>query len=92
MKLHRDTAGGIGQRQADLLLAPRGRRTPDMLQDVYKRQVFVGSDERESGTLQMEALAKLANYKGNVAIMIGNLTDAGALQRTKDVELSLIHI
>ena len=33
MKLHRDTAGGIGQRQADLLLAPRGRRTPDMLHD-----------------------------------------------------------
>jgi monosaccharide ABC transporter substrate-binding protein, CUT2 family (TC 3.A.1.2.-) len=27
--------------------------------------VFVGSDERESGTLQMEALAKMANYKGN---------------------------
>ncbi|WP_130832523.1 sugar ABC transporter substrate-binding protein [[Erwinia] mediterraneensis] len=48
--------------------------------------VFVGSDERESGTMQMEALAKLANYKGNVAIMIGNLSDAGALQRTKDVE------
>ncbi|WP_313590157.1 sugar ABC transporter substrate-binding protein [Pantoea septica] len=48
--------------------------------------VFVGSDERESGTLQMEALAKMANYKGNVAIMIGNLTDADALQRTKDVE------
>lgn len=48
--------------------------------------VFVGSDERESGTMQMEALAKMANYKGNVAIMIGNLTDAGALQRTKDVE------
>lgn len=48
--------------------------------------VFVGSDERESGTLQMEALAKQMNYKGNVAIMIGNLTDAGALQRTKDVE------
>ncbi|MDJ0034229.1 substrate-binding domain-containing protein, partial [Pantoea ananatis] len=42
--------------------------------------------ERESGTLQMEALAKMADYKGNVAIMIGNLTDAGALQRTKDVE------
>ncbi|MEZ3498569.1 sugar ABC transporter substrate-binding protein [Pantoea sp. KPR_PJ] len=48
--------------------------------------VFVGSDERESGTLQMEALARLANYKGNVAIMIGNLSDAGALQRTRDVE------
>jgi len=48
--------------------------------------VFVGSDERESGTLQMEALAKQAGYRGNVAIMIGNLSDAGALQRTKDVE------
>ncbi len=35
----------------------------------------------------MEALAKLANYKGNVAIMIGNLTRRRrALQRTKDVE------
>lgn len=48
--------------------------------------VFVGSDERESGTLQMEALAKMAGYKGNVAIMIGNLSDSGAKQRTKDVE------
>ena len=48
--------------------------------------VFVGSDEKQSGTLQMEELARLANYQGNVAIMIGNLTDAGALQRTKDVE------
>jgi len=48
--------------------------------------VFVGSDEKESGKMQMEALAKLANYQGNVAIMIGNLTDAGAVQRTKDVE------
>ena len=48
--------------------------------------VFVGSDERESGTLQMEALAKQAGYRGKVAIMIGNLSDAGALQRTRDVE------
>ncbi|MCL9651696.1 sugar ABC transporter substrate-binding protein [Pantoea agglomerans] len=48
--------------------------------------VFVGSDERESGTLQMEALAKQAGYRGRVAIIIGNLSDAGALQRTKDVE------
>ncbi|CAI0873620.1 sugar ABC transporter substrate-binding protein [Serratia entomophila] len=48
--------------------------------------VFVGSDEKESGTLQMEELARLANYQGNVAVMIGNLSDAGALQRTKDVE------
>lgn len=48
--------------------------------------IFVGSDEKQSGTLQMEELARQANYQGKVAIMIGNLTDAGALQRTKDVE------
>ncbi|MGB9096861.1 sugar ABC transporter substrate-binding protein [Erwinia sp.] len=48
--------------------------------------VFVGSDEKQSGTLQMEELARLANYQGKVGIMIGNLTDAGAIQRTKDVE------
>ena len=45
--------------------------------------VFVGSDERESGTLQMEELARLAGYQGNVAVMIGNLTDAGALQHQR---------
>ncbi|MEN5015435.1 sugar ABC transporter substrate-binding protein [Erwinia sp. Eh17-17] len=49
--------------------------------------VFVGSDEKQSGTLQMEELARLANYQGNVGVMIGNLSDAGALQRTKDVEM-----
>ncbi|MCQ4105389.1 sugar ABC transporter substrate-binding protein [Erwinia persicina] len=48
--------------------------------------VFVGSDEKQSATLQMEALARLANYQGNVGVMIGNLSDAGALQRTRDVE------
>ena len=48
--------------------------------------VFVGSDERQSGTLEMEELARLANHKGNVVIMMGELaTNAGQL-RTKDVE------
>ncbi|STV24707.1 ribose ABC transport system, periplasmic ribose-binding protein RbsB [Klebsiella pneumoniae] len=47
--------------------------------------VFVGSDERESGTLQMEALAKLAKLQRQRRHHDRNLTDAGALQRTKDV-------
>jgi len=48
--------------------------------------VFVGSDERQSGTLEMEELARLAGHKGNVVIMMGELaTNAGQL-RTKDVE------
>ena len=75
-----DEDGAAGQNAAGVCEPDAGDKT------LPPGVVFVGSDERESGTLQMEALAKLANYKGNVAIMIGNLTDAGALQRTKDVE------
>ncbi|MDR8278658.1 substrate-binding domain-containing protein, partial [Acinetobacter baumannii] len=48
--------------------------------------VFVGSDERESGTLQMEALAKAMNGKGNVAILLGDLANESTRDRTKGVE------
>ena len=47
---------------------------------------FVGSDETQSGTLEAEELAKLMNYKGNVAIMQGELATNAADLRTKDVE------
>lgn len=48
--------------------------------------VFVGSDERQSGTLEMEELARLAGYKGNVVVMVGELATNAAQLRTKDVE------
>ena len=48
--------------------------------------VFVGSEELQAGTLEMEELARLMNYKGNVAIMVGELTSNGAQLRTKAVE------
>ena len=48
--------------------------------------VFVGSEELQAGTLEMEELARLMNYRGNVAIMIGELTSNGAQLRTKAVE------
>ena len=47
---------------------------------------FVGSEELQAGTLEMEELARLMNYRGNVAIMIGELTSNGAQLRTKAVE------
>jgi inositol transport system substrate-binding protein len=40
--------------------------------------VFVGSEELQAGTLEMEELARLMNYRGNVAIMVGELTSNGA--------------
>ena len=48
--------------------------------------VFVGSEELQAGTLEMEELARLMNHRGNVAIMIGELASNGAQLRTKAVE------
>jgi len=48
--------------------------------------VFVGSDEIQAGTLEMEELARLMNHQGNVAVMIGELASNGAQLRTAAVE------
>jgi inositol transport system substrate-binding protein len=48
--------------------------------------VFVGSDDFEAGTLEMEELARLMNHRGAVAIMVGELASSGAQLRTKAVE------
>jgi inositol transport system substrate-binding protein len=48
--------------------------------------VFVGSEDLQAGTFQMEELARLMNHRGNVAIMVGELASNGAQLRTKAVE------
>jgi inositol transport system substrate-binding protein len=48
--------------------------------------VFVGSDDLQAGTLEMEELARLMGHRGNVAIMVGELASNGAQLRTKAVE------
>ncbi|NRR30673.1 sugar ABC transporter substrate-binding protein [Oxalobacteraceae bacterium] len=48
--------------------------------------VFVGSDSLVAGRLQMEELAKRLNGKGNVAIMVGELSSDAAIDRTKGVK------
>ncbi len=48
--------------------------------------VFVGSNEVDSGTMQTQEVCRLLGGKGNVAVMIGDLTNQSALQRTKDVK------
>ncbi len=47
---------------------------------------YVGSDERTSGVMQMEYLAKILKGKGDVVILMGELGDNGALLRTEGVE------
>ena len=46
---------------------------------------FVGSDEAQSGTLQMTEVCRLLQGKGDIVIMIGELTNQSARQRTQDV-------
>ena len=48
--------------------------------------VFVGSDDLQAGTLEMEELARMMSYRGRVAIMVGELASNGAQLRTKAVE------
>ncbi|HFO3023883.1 TPA: substrate-binding domain-containing protein, partial [Klebsiella pneumoniae] len=47
---------------------------------------YVGSDSAQGGEMQMEALAKKMNYKGNVAILMGALSNEEARERTRAVE------
>lgn len=43
---------------------------------------YVGSDSALSGKMQIEALAKLMNYPGNIAILMGALSNEEARERT----------
>jgi inositol transport system substrate-binding protein len=56
--------------------------TVDMLPD---NQAFVGSDEKQSGTLQAKEVCRLLNGKGKVLIMMGTIGDNNATLRTRDV-------
>jgi len=50
------------------------------------KAAYVGSNELESGTLQMEELARLAHYRGKVAILVGDPDNPSSRLRTEDVE------
>jgi len=50
------------------------------------KMAYVGSDSELAGRLQMEALAKAMNGKGNVAILMGDLANESTRERTKGVE------
>ena len=54
----------------------------DMLPD---NQAFVASNEVESGTYQTEEVCRLLGGKGKVLVMMGELSNQAAIQRTKDI-------
>jgi inositol transport system substrate-binding protein len=47
---------------------------------------FVGSDETQSGTLQMAEVCRLLQGKGDIVILIGELTNQSARLRTQDIQ------
>jgi inositol transport system substrate-binding protein len=58
---------------------------PDNIARLPSGQAYVGSDEHDSGTMEAKEVCRLLNGKGNVAVMVGDLTTQAASQRTKDV-------
>jgi len=71
-------------REAGVPLVYVNRRPSE--ETLPKGVVFVGSEDSQAGTLEMEELARLMNHRGNVAIMVGELASNGAQLRTKAVE------
>jgi len=50
------------------------------------RVSFVGSDETQSGTLEMTEVCRLLGGKGDIVVLMGELSNQSARQRTRDLE------
>jgi inositol transport system substrate-binding protein len=49
------------------------------------RVAFVGSDETQSGTLEMTEVCRLLGGRGDIVVLMGELTNQSARQRTEDI-------
>ena len=50
-----------------------------------EKVAFVGSDEKQSGTLEMTEVCKVLGGKGKILVLMGELSNQAARQRTQDV-------
>ena len=60
-------------------------RMPTDLDSLGDKAVFVGSDEKWSGTLEAFELCKLAGGQGNAVMLVGLLSNEAAVTRSQDV-------
>jgi ABC-type sugar transport system substrate-binding protein len=60
-------------------------RLPADIDKLGPKAAFVGSDERDSGTLEAKEVCKLLGGKGSILVMEGELSNQAAVQRTADV-------
>jgi len=61
-------------------------RKPVDFEQLPPNAVFVGSDEKVSGTLQAREICRLMNGRGQVLVLMGDLSNEAARTRTQDVE------
>lgn len=47
---------------------------------------FVGSDEAQSGTLEMTEVCRLLGGRGDIVVLMGELSNQAARRRTRDIE------
>ncbi len=61
-------------------------RKPVDFEKLPKGVAFVASDEKVSGTLQTQEVCRLLKGKGNVLVLMGDLSNEAARTRTQDIE------
>jgi ABC-type sugar transport system substrate-binding protein len=61
-------------------------RKPVDFDKLPKGVAFVASDEKISGTLETQEVCRLLNGKGNILVLMGELSNEAARTRTKDIE------
>jgi ABC-type sugar transport system substrate-binding protein len=60
-------------------------RQPIDVDALGAKGAFVASNEVESGTLETTEVCKLVGGKGDILVMVGDLANQAAVQRTKDI-------
>lgn len=60
-------------------------RQPADVDALGDKGAFVASNEVESGTLQTQEICKILGGKGDILVMVGDLANQAAVQRTKDI-------
>jgi ribose transport system substrate-binding protein/inositol transport system substrate-binding protein len=60
-------------------------REPTDVDALGAKAAFVASNEADSGTLETKEVCKLLGGKGDILIMVGDLANQAAVQRTKDI-------
>ncbi len=60
-------------------------RQPIDVDALGAKGAFVASNEVDSGTLQTQEVCKMIGGKGDILVMVGDLANQAAVQRTKDI-------